>query len=654
MKIVEFINDSHLKCWYNGDRHYTVPERSGVHIFAERSMCIAHAIMSSSRRCGMEQRVRPRSQNSRNSRRAYLKRRRQKDLMLKTILFIVLIVGVIGGALLIKLFGPSKERANLDEYYGIETENQLAVTIDNEVVGAQGIMLGDEPYVEYSVVRDYLNSRFYVDYNENILLYTLPEGTIRADVGSKDYTLQKESKSKDYTILKMEGNTAYIALEFVREYTNIDFSVYENPNRVMIVSEWETTVATVKKKTQVRTDSSVKSEILTDVSKKSEVTIIDEKGNWKKVRTADGVIGYIKSSCLKKEEVRIVETDFEEQVYPNISKDYTINMAWHVVTNKDANNNVLEMIADTKGLTTISPTWFMVKDTNGNLTSLASSQYVNYAHQLNIEVWALVKDFDGGIGSREETYKLLSHTSSRENLVNQLIGKALEFDLDGINVDFENISKECGEHYLQFLRELSLKCRQNGIILSVDNPVPSQYSTQYDLEEQGKIVDYVIIMGYDEHHKGSLESGPVASYEFVKNGIEDALEQVPANKLINAVPFYTRLWKEVLKTAEELEAQEGTDAAEYPYTVTSEAYGMSKIKTKIESAGAEIVVDEATGHNYAEWEADGATYKVWLEDEGALEAKLQLMKEKNLAGVAAWRLGFESSDIWELILKYVN
>lgn len=602
----------------------------------------------------MEQRVRPRSQNSRNSRRAYLKRRRQKDLMLKTILFIVLIVGVIGGALLIKLFGPSKERANLDEYYGIETENQLAVTIDNEVVGAQGIMLGDEPYVEYSVVRDYLNSRFYVDYNENILLYTLPEGTIRADVGSKDYTLQKESKSKDYTILKMEGNTAYIALEFVREYTNIDFSVYENPNRVMIVSEWETTVATVKKKTQVRTDSSVKSEILTDVSKKSEVTIIDEKGNWKKVRTADGVIGYIKSSCLKKEEVRIVETDFEEQVYPNISKDYTINMAWHVVTNKDANNNVLEMIADTKGLTTISPTWFMVKDTNGNLTSLASSQYVNYAHQLNIEVWALVKDFDGGIGSREETYKLLSHTSSRENLVNQLIGKALEFDLDGINVDFENISKECGEHYLQFLRELSLKCRQNGIVLSVDNPVPSQYSTQYDLEEQGKIVDYVIIMGYDEHHKGSLESGPVASYEFVKNGIEDALEQVPANKLINAVPFYTRLWKEVLKTAEELEAQEGTDAAEYPYTVTSEAYGMSKIKTKIESAGAEIVVDEATGHNYAEWEADGATYKVWLEDEGALEAKLQLMKEKNLAGVAAWRLGFESSDIWELILKYVN
>ena len=603
----------------------------------------------------MEQRVRPRTQNNRNSRRAYLKRRRQRTLMLRAIVFAVVIVGIIGGALFIKFFGPSKERANLDEYYGIENENQLAIIIDDEIVGTQGMMLDGKPYLEYSIVREYLNRRFYVDMNENILLYTLPEGTIRADVGSKDYTLQKETQSKDYTILKMEGNLAYIALAFVKEYTNIDFSVYEDPNRVMIVSQWKNKVATVSSDTQVRTKDDTKSAILTDVSENDEVTIIGEKDSWKEVRTKDGIIGYIKSSSLSDEEVRITDRDFKEQIYPNISKDYTINMAWHVVTNKSANNHILETIADTKKLTTISPTWFMAKDTKGNLTSLASTQYVNYAHQLNIEVWAMVKDFDGGIDSREETYELLSHTTSRENLTNQIVAEALRYDLDGINVDFENISKECGEHYLQFLRELSLKCRQNGIVLSVDNPVPSQYSTQYDLEEQGKIVDYVIIMGYDEHHKGSLESGPVASYDFVKNGIEDALKEVPAKKLINAVPFYTRLWKEVLKTEEELEAQEGTDAAEYPYTVTSEAYGMSKIYVAIDNAGAEISVDEATGQNYAEWEeADGAIYKVWLEDKDALEAKLQLMKEKDLAGVAAWRLGFESSDVWELILKYVN
>ena len=603
----------------------------------------------------MEQKIRPRTQQSRNSRRAYLKRRRKQDLTIKAAIFIILIASVIGGAFLIKKFGPSKQKVNLDKYYGIEKENQLAITIDNEVVGAQGMIYDSKPYVEYTVVRDYLNGRFYLDVNENILLYTLSDGTIRVDVGSKDYTIQKETKNKDYVILKMEGSIAYIALDFVQEYTNIDFELYEDPNRVMIVSDWgETTVATVKKKTQIREDANIKSSILKNTSKKDTVTIISEDGKWKKIRTKDGYVGYIKSNCLKNQKVTVISREFKEQKYTNISKDYTINLAWHVVTNSTANNTVLETIANTKGLTTISPTWFMVKNTSGDIKSLASSQYVNYAHQSNIEVWALVKDFDGGIGSPEETYELLSKTSNRDNLVNQLISEVLKHDIDGINVDFEKVSKECGEHYLQFLRELSLKCRQNEIILSVANPIPSKYSTQYDLEEQGKVVDYVIIMGYDEHYKGSPESGPVASLAFVQKGIEDALKKVPAEKLINAVPFYTRLWKEVLKTEEELAAQEGTDAAEYPYNVTSQAYGMSKIKVAIETAGAEIVVDKETGQNYAEWEADGATYKVWLEDEVALEEKLKLMKEYKLAGVASWRLGFESSSVWELILKYVN
>lgn len=603
----------------------------------------------------MEQRIRPRTQQSRNSRRAYLKRRRRQDLTIKAAIFVILIASVIGGAILIKKFGPSKDMVNVDKYYGIEKENQLAITIDNEVVGAKGMLYDGKPYVEYSVVRDYLNGRFYLDVNENILLYTLSDGTIRVDVGSKDYTLQKETKSKDYTILKMEGSAAYIALDFVQEYTNISFELFEEPDRVMIVSDWgETTVATVKKKTQIREDANVKSAIIKNASKKDAVTIISEDGKWKKIRTEDGYVGYMKSNCLKNQKETTISREFKEQTYSNITKDYTINLAWHVVTNSTANNKVLETIANTKGLTTISPTWFTVKNTSGDISSLASSQYVNYAHQSNIEVWALVKDFDGGIGSKEETYELLSKTSHRDNLVNQLISAALKHDIDGINVDFEKVSEECGEHYLQFLRELSLKCRQNEIILSVANPIPSKYSTQYDLEEQGKVVDYVIIMGYDEHHKDSPESGPVASLAFVQKGIKDALKQVPAEKLINAVPFYTRLWKEVAKTEEELAAQEGTDAAEYPYNVTSQAYGMSKIKVAIETAGAQIVVDEATGQNYAEWEADGATYKVWLEDEAALEEKLKLMKEYKLAGVASWRLGYESSGVWELILKYVN
>lgn len=453
----------------------------------------------------------------------------------------------------------------------------------------------------------------------------------------------------------MEGSEAYIALDFVQQYTNIDYRTYENPNRVIIEKGFgERTVASVKKDTQVRVSADVKADILTFVSKKDKVVVIGEEGKWTKVRTQDGYIGYVKSRFVKDSETEVVSRPFDEQIYPNISKDYTINLAWHVVTNSVTNQEILKTIADTKGLTTISPTWFIANDTKGNIVSYASSQYVNYAHQSNIEVWALVKDFDGAINSDEDTYELLSHTSSRTKLISQLIAEALKTGLDGINVDFENISKECGEHYIQFLRELSLKCRQNGIILSVDNPVPSPYSTQYHLEEQGKIADYVIIMGYDEHYKGSYESGSVASPAFVEAGIKDALKVVPSEKLINAVPFYTRLWKEVPKTAEELEAQQGTEAGDYGMNVTSIVYGMKGAEQVVANSGTEIVVDEATGQNYAEWEADGGTYKIWLEDESALETKLKLMKQYNLAGNAAWRIGFEKSTAWELILKYVN
>lgn len=593
--------------------------------------------------------------SNRKRRNGASRRRRKRNLAFKISILVLIVIGIVGGAFLLKRYSPSKEKADLKKYYGIEQDNQVAVIIDNQILEAKAAMFDGKPYLEYSLVRDYLNDRFYWDSNENILLYTLPEGTIRADVGSNEYTLQKEKKSEDYTIIKTEGSTAYIALDFVQKYTNIEFKTYEDPQRVMIISDWgKIRTATVKKDTQVRYRGGVKSPYLTEVSKKDKVTVIENEGDWKKVRTEDGYIGYIKKNCLKNEKEETISREFEEQVYTNISKDYTINMAWHVVTNQSANEKVLQTIADTKGLTTISPTWFTIADTDGNINSLASSQYVNYAHQSNIEVWALVRDFDGGIGSYEESYEVLSHTSKRENLVNQLIAEALQTGIDGINVDFEKISAECGEHYIQFIRELSVKCRQNGLVLSVDNYVPKTYNAHYHIEEQGKVADYVIIMGYDEHYSGSYESGSVASLNFVKEGIEATLNAVPKEKVINAVPFFTRLWKEVPKTEEELAEEAGTEAAEYSVKVTSEALGMEAAEQAIADAGAQTTVDEATKQNYAQWEADGATYKIWLEDETALEEKLKLMKEYKLAGTAAWRLGFEKSSVWELILKYVN
>ena len=382
--------------------------------------------------------------------------------------------------------------------------------------------------------------------------------------------------------------------------------------------------------------------------------MVEKDGKWTLVRTEDGFIGHIENRKLKDEQQILVDRAFVRQEYPNISKKYTINMAWHMVEDKGVNDTVLTAIANTKGLTTISPTWFMIANTSGDLTSLASSDYVNYAHQIGLEVWALIKDFDGEVDTEEEMLELLSHTSSRTNLINELMAEVFKHNIDGINVDFENISAECAEHYLQFIRELSVKCRQNGIVLSVDNFVPRGHNIHYNLEEQAKVVDYIIIMGYDEYYEGSMESGPVASIDFVKGGIENALEFVPNEKLINAVPFYTRLWTETPKTEEELKAQEGTDAANFDVKLESEIYRMKTTYQLIEEVGAEVIIDPSTGMNYAEWTADGQTFKIWIEDATSLEEKLQLIKKNNLAGISSWRLGWESEGTWDLILKYVN
>ncbi|MSS40874.1 SH3 domain-containing protein [[Clostridium] scindens] len=543
----------------------------------------------------------------------------------------------------------------MKKYYGIEQEGQLAITVNNQVVEPHGMIADGKAYIQYDVVRKYINSRFYWDPDENILLYTLPKDMVSVEVGSKDYMVSKDKKSEDYVILKTEGSTAYIALDFISQYTNMEYEVYDNPSRVMIVSDWgKTTVATIKRDTQVRYQGGVKSPILTEVSKKDEVTIVESEENWKKVRTKDGFIGYVRNKDLKNEETKTISRDFEEQEFTSISKDYTINMAWHNVTNSDANGSVLQKIAESKGLTTIAPTWFHVKDTDGNMDSIASADYVNYAHQANIEVWATIRDFDGGINSYDESYALLSYTSKRENLINQLISEALRVGIDGINVDFEKISEECGEHYIQFIRELSVRCRQNGIVLSVDNYVPKGYNMQYDRKEQGIVADYVIIMGYDEHFAGSPEAGPVSSYNFVKEGIEETLKEVPAEKVISGIPFFTRLWSETPKTEEELASQAGTDAAEYNMNVDSQALGMTSASDQVAQAGAEITWDDKAQQNYATWTVDNVTYEIWLEDEKSIEPKLQLMKENKLAGTAAWALGQENPDIWNLILKYVN
>ena len=283
----------------------------------------------------------------------------------------------------------------------------------------------------------------------------------------------------------------------------------------------------------------------------------------------------------------------------------------------------------------ISPTWFFIRDNEGNIQSIASQDYVDYCHQNNIEVWGLVENIT--YGSEIDITSILNKTSSRQNLVTQLIAQAIQYDLDGINVDIEALPGAAGEGFIEFVRELSIMCRRNNIILSVDNYVPMAFNQNYNRKEQGIVADYVIIMGYDEHYAGSEEAGSVASIGYVRNGIEKTLEEVPAEKVINAVPFYTRLW---------LTNPDGE--------LSSSALGMNTAAKTVKNNGGTPEWSDEAGQYYAEFENNEGFYQVWLEEETSIEEKAKLIKEYDLAGIASWRLGYEKKEIWDVILKYVN
>ena len=568
---------------------------------------------------------------------------RRRALKIKRGLILGILVLIL--ALVVYLFikySPGTEKADLNKYFNLNAEDDVGVVWQGELSETVAKSYDGRIYIEYEYLKNNINPIFYFDYNENVLIYTLPSDTVTVDVGSKDYYISKNKNSEEYTILKTDARTAYVALDFVQKYTNMDYQVFEDPSRVLITSQWgNTRVADVRKNDAVRRLAGIKSPILTQATKGDMVWILGDEGSWKKVRTADGFVGYIPGGSLTKERDENLTRAFDEPVYPTIKKDKTVNLVFFQVTNKTANKKYLTNIGSAKGVNVVAPTWFTLTDNEGNVTSLADSSIVNSAHQMNMEVWATVNDIDGA-GDANEVVK---YTSRRQKLVNQIISEAIQYNIDGINIDLELIKEASADGFIQFVREMSIKCHNNGISLSVDNYPPRNFNMLYNRKQQAVFADYIIVMAYDEHNKNSEEAGSVASIGYVKDSVDLTLNEVPADKLIMGMPFYTRVWKETPNNAGEGQRQ---------YDLSVNTAGMKEAKNQVSLNGATAEWKEDVGQYYAEFKHDGSTYKIWLEEERSIEEKLKVMKDRGLAGVASWKLGLEEDSIWDIILKYVN
>ena len=535
---------------------------------------------------------------------------------------LVILVAILGIVThVVMKYIPSSEKMDLNEYYGEMADGEIALVIGTEKLEERGLVDGDRVYLPLDVVNTYLNQRYYWDSANQQILYATPSELTSASASS-------EAGDKVW----VKDDKVYLNLTYVQEFTDLDAYITKDPYRIAIQYKFKNVkTVTVKKNTSIRYRGGIKSAILTSVKKGTKLRLIEELEDWDQVATDDGYIGYIDKKKVGEAEKTKFERSFNREQYSYLTMDSKINMVWHQVTSTDANAYFADATANMTGVNVISPTWFYLTDTSGNIASIASADYVSQAHEKGLQVWGLIDNFTQEVSTTET----LSSTAARQNIISQLIQAAKDVGMDGINVDFESLSEDVGIHFLEFLRELSIECHKNNLVLSVDNPVPEDFTSHYDRAAQGMVVDYVIIMGYDEHYVGS-EAGSVASLPWVEQGIQDTLDEVPAKRVINAIPFYTRLWR--------------TTGG----NVTSEAIGMDQAQQTIAENNVETYWDKTTSQNYGKYDIDNSTYQIWLEDAQSVAEKVKLVSKYDLAGVSAWKLGFENNGIWQVISDNLN
>lgn len=558
---------------------------------------------------------------------------KKKAAPVLVVLILIVLVGAAGiVSFLINRYKPGTEYMAGNEYFNLTDENSVALIQNGELLEEQAVLIGGEPYAAYTYVESQLNSCFYWDEETKGILLTTSGGVQTLLPG--DAAVAKTPGGQPAVQQESDGKV-YISLDVVKEYTDLDYAYYSDPNRVVIRNEWDgVEQAMVQSGTaQVRQKGGIKSLILADVQKGDTLLYLENLDNWCKVMTADGYTGYIQTEDISEPEAIEARTAKKDS-YERITRDHKINLVWHQSTSTESNDAMAEMTAEMTGVNVISPTWFSVTDETGTISSLASADYVKLAHEAGREVWGLIDNFNEAFDETTD----LAYASVRSRIIEQLLAEAASCGMDGINVDFENLKEAGIPHYLQFLRELTSAAHAQNLVVSVDTPVPQAYTMYYQRGEQARFVDYMIVMAYDEHFAGSEEAGSVSSLPFVQQAVEEMTRVMPANQVICGIPFYTRVWTEKF----------GQSA------ITSEVLGMDGAKNYAKENQMTETWDASLGQNVATVETSDARYTIWMEDEQSMEEKLKVIQSADLAGVAEWKLGFECADVWSLISEYIE
>lgn len=497
----------------------------------------------------------------------------------------------------------------------------------------------DTIYISLDILSKQLNTKAYFDPEDKIAIITTLDEVIR--FYGKTSKVKINNNEVDYIKpMIMSGENPLIPITQIEDYLNVETVVLEDNDRIIIRSLYDSEIVgeAVHSKIILKKDKSMWAEIVGVLGREDSIKIVGEDNGWLKVLTNYGSEAFIKKSRLKNfKEVEGIEKEISSSIWqPQKDK---ILLAWETVYSRNPDTKTIK---EMNGLNVISPTWIRLTSPSGNIKNNVSKSYINWAKKRGYKVWALfTNSFDPKL-----TDKFLNDSVAREKTINNLLKLIKENNMDGINIDFENVYLKNKELLVLFVRELTPIFHENGLVVSIDVTVKGgsdNWSRFYDRGALGEVVDYMAVMTYDEHWASSPKSGSVASIGWVERGIERILEEVPAEKLLLGVPFYTRIWTETPSNKDPDKVN-----------VKSKAISMRTAKKIFERDDITKVWDEKAGQYYISYVESNKVRKIWFEDAKSIKLKTNLVNKFNLAGVAAWRRGFETEDIWSTINNNIN
>jgi spore germination protein YaaH len=468
------------------------------------------------------------------------------------------------------------------------------------------------------------------------VIITTEEKVVRLKTSQLTGLVNEKPFKLNFPVEKI-GNTVYLPIEPLREFYNVNVRESLDTGAVFLTKEgdaiqWGKVVQdpkNVEKQYELRSDPTTKAPIYADLKQNSAIMIWAEKDGWYRVQLENGLMGYVSKSDIVLDHIELIpKSIIKKSFVPWKPLGGKINLTWQQVYSKNPDTSKLPAMP---GLNVISPQWFHLIDGKGNLKNLADAAFVHWAHGQGLQLWAL---FSNGF-EQKQTTEALSTYDNRMNMIKQLLSFAQMYQLDGINIDFENVALKDKENMVQFVRELSPFLHEQGLVVSIDVTVKDGsdvYSKFMDRRAVNTSVDYMMVMAYDEHWSTSPVAGSVSSLPWVEKSIKQIIEEdgVPSSKIVMGIPFYTRIWTEQGK-------------------VTSKAVSMEAVQNLIKDKKLTSTFDKASGQNYIEYTEGNKKIKIWIEDAQSIQGRMDLAKKLDLAGIASWSRSFETPDIWTVM-----